>query len=228
MRRPIKTRKDLDISSNHFLRRNPGYPLGVTLTELDYLRGWKDDFLGDFLADQYSTVVTGAGAAALVGGAHGGIYGVSANAGIGNAVHLWLGDAVDGHTTLDADEGWVQLIYWWGDYALCGAQFGVTDAAYNNFILCGAENAANWVVRTRTGGGGISTGDSGIAADGSPHWMACVASTGRVDLFIDGSLAVTAIANVPVAVLTPLVFVYNYSAIAAKTRYIDYWAVIPR
>ena len=75
------------------------------------LRGWRDDFLGDSLHEQYTPVSAGAGSSgALQDNAHGGIYRLTSGPAAGRYHYLWLGNAVDGFDTLDADYGWVQIV----------------------------------------------------------------------------------------------------------------------
>jgi len=94
------------------------------------LRGWRDDFLGDALHEQYTAVSNGAGSAgALQNNAHGGVYRLTAGAGVGFSHVLWLGDAADGFATLDADYGWTMITRMSINAATnIRADFGVVDA----------------------------------------------------------------------------------------------------
>lgn len=235
MRRPIVAKQSLDLQSNHFLRRSPGYPLGISLSELDYLRGWRDDFFGDSLHPQYSTVANLGGTGALQDPAHAGIYRLNSAAAVGSSFGLYLGG---GYDTLDADRGWVQFVR-------CRIR-ATTDilAIFAAVLTAGAANFiqpcidtgvnANWRFRIRTGGGAVTHVDSGVAADTDWHWHAIPAyppSAGnrQVDHYLDGRLinsyAVTA--NIPGAVMEP----FNHCqslAVVTKQLDIDTWILIPR
>lgn len=232
MRRPIVAKQSLDLQSNHYLRRSPGYPLGISLGELDYLRGWKDDFFGDALADQY-TVAVNAGGVILRDTYHGGHIRIRANAGIGNWARLWLGDAVGGYDTLDADEGWVQIararFY---DDTNCTMLFGATDVTINNDSIWAGNIAGTWQLRC-TSGGVTTTVNSGIAVDvNNQHWHVIDAyptDAGRqVDYYLDGTPIASCTTNVPTVFITPIWYVLNNDAGDLKQVGLDYWAVIPR
>lgn len=238
MKQPVKTRRDIEAGSNHFLRRVCPQ-IGVPLGEIDYLRGHKDDFFGDFLRDEYDTEITGAGSivATLVNGAHGGWVNLHAGAGAGRRSILWLGDQVRGYATLGADEGWTQIIR-----MKCSAVtdatliFGVfdQDGLAQDLIVVGyltPNSATNWVIVTRTGGGAVNVEDSGVAADTDWHWHALnvfpITGGRQVDYFLDGARIATTITDVPAQIITPLI---RAQAGVAATREldVDFWAVIPR
>jgi len=233
MRRPIKTRKDLDIASNHFLRRNPGYPLGVTLTELDYLRGHNDDFFGDQIADEYSTTLVGGSTVALTTPAHGGVCLLTSGPAAANYANLRLGG---GYNTLDADEGWLMITRMRVSHTTdIAGDFGAFDGnIWNDVILVGINTAfiaANWIIVTRTGGGGWNAVNSGVAADTDWHWHAAsvypIAGGRQVDYYLDGALIASTTVSVPTVVLEPVVRV-NLGAAATRYNYLDVWDVIPR
>lgn len=237
MKRPIVSKKSLDLQSNHFLRRSPGYPLGVSLGELDYLRGWKDDFLGDALHEQYTTEFAGVNSivATLWPDAHGGWVNLQSGDGAGRYSRLWLGDAVDGYATLDADEGWVQIVRMKISHTTnIAAEFGAWNSTTNDVILAGINTpvvAANWSIITRTGGGAVNSVDSGEAADTDWHWHVLdvypITGGRQVDYFVDGNLIATTTVSVPIIPITPIVRCYSAAA-AIRTNDLDYWAVIPR
>lgn len=234
MRLPGTDREAIDRLKNHFISKMiPGVG---TWGELDALRGWKDDFLGDQLADQYTAVSSGAGSSgALLNNYHGGAYLLTAGAGAGFFHYLWLGDAADGFATLDADIGWLML-------ARCRmshitnivGDFGALDSAHNNIIQAGISTAApagNWLLVTRTGGGAVNNVNSGIAADTDTHWHALnvypITGGRQVDYFLDGIQIATTTVSVPTIVLTPLARCRAVAA-AARAVTLDYWGVIPR
>lgn len=233
MRRPIKTRKDLEIASDHFLRRNSGYPLGVTLAELDYLRGWKDDFFGDAIDARYASSIVGVGSGlSLVDGAHGGWLRLTAGPAAARYAYLWLGDAIGGQDTLDADEGWIQISRMKLSHTTNFlAMFGVYNAALAHYIQAGYSSAvgANWLLRGSDGAPWNNA--STVAADTDWHWHVLnvypITGGRRVDYYLDGSLIASQTANVPATVLTPILISYSLGA-AARSMDVDYWAVIPR
>ena len=200
------------------------------------LRGWRDDFLGMAIHEQYTPQSNGAGSVgALQNNFHGGAYRLTAGAVLGAWHMLWLGDAADGFATLDADLGWVMMARFSISHTTSAwCNLGVRDAGYNDVIEFGFNTlglANNWCLRTRTGGGVINTVDSGVAADTNPHWhVGNVYPIGgglrQVDYFLDGALVATTTISVPTIVLTPWAIAY---AQAAAVRYmdLDYWGVIP-
>src|SRR4030042_640258 len=98
----------LNAGSNRFLSRLVPM-LGISLSEMDYLRGWKDDFLGDAIADQYDvTDVVGAGSGIdLWDGLHGGQVRLGAGAAAGRYAALWLGTSGGANDSLCANPGFV-------------------------------------------------------------------------------------------------------------------------
>lgn len=227
MRRPIKTRKDLEIASNHFLRRNPGYAIGVTLTELDYLRGWKDDFFGGSLHEQYSIAANLGGFGAFSDGAHGGVYRLFTGAANGSYFFLYLGG---GFETLDPDEGWVMGTRMKiSSTASLYGDFGAIGPAWNNTILAGIDTglvANNWYIQSRRAG--VRTFiDTGVAADTGWHWHWLEVRTNLIKYFLDGNLIATKTDNVPTISLQPIVKCGSYAA-AEKRLDLDTWIVIPR
>jgi len=200
------------------------------------LRGWRDDFLGDSIQEQYTAVSNGVGSGgALQNNAHGGVYKLTAGAGAGRYHYLWLGNAADGYATLDADYGWKMIARMAISHTTTfDGQFGVADSAYNNFVLAGIGTtflAANWVLITRIGGGAVNVVDTDIAADTDPHVHrlgVCPTLAGhQADYLLDGTRIATTTVSVPIAVLTPIV---RASATAAFARWddLDYWVVIPQ
>jgi len=201
------------------------------------LRGWRDDFLGKSIHEQYTAVSAGVGSGgALLNNFHGGMYVLTAGAGAGRFHYLWLGDAADGFATLDADLGWEMIARMNISHLTnIAGDFGAIDSASNNVILAGMNTTAvanNWLLQTRTGGGVVNSVDSGVAADTDPHVHRIMAYpiTGglrQVDYFLDGTRIATTTVSVPIAVLTPLARAYAAAA-AARALGLDFWAVIPR
>ena len=225
----------LRAGDNRFLSRFVP-SLGISLSEMDYLRGWKDDFFGDVIADQYSTTVAGGASVnypGTAGGAHGGDIRLSTPAAAGAEATLYLGTQADTYRTLATANGWV-LICKMRVSSVAGnlnAYFGVRDNANNNIIGAGLFQAGlgsnNWAILTRSGGGAIAGNASTIVADTNYHVLCLVATPGRLDLYVDGGYAVTRTVNVPAGVLTPQISIYVNAAIA-RNMFADYWITIPR
>lgn len=236
MKRPIVSKKSLDLQSNHFLRRNPGYPLGASFGELDYLRGWEDDFFGRAVHPQYLVEIVGAGSTVtFLTPFHGGALRLTSGPAAGRYARLWLGDGADGYATLDADYGWVQITRMAISHTTnLAINFGAMNSTGNDYIFAGINTtvvAANWSLLTRTGGGALNNVDSGVAADTDWHWHVLdvfpITGGRQVDYYIDGSLIATTTVSVPIIVLTPIVYCYSAAA-AIRNVDLDYWAVIPR
>lgn len=203
------------------------------------LRGWRDDFLGDALHEQYTTEIFGVNSivATLWIDAHGGWANLQSGDGAGRYSYLWLGDAADGYATLDADEGWTQIVRMKISHTTSIAgDFGAVDSAFNNIILVGMNTtavAANWYLETRTGGGALNNIDSGVAADTDWHvhrfdvYPVPVTGVRQVDYFLDGARIATTTVSVPTIVLTPIVRCYSTAA-ALRNIDVDFWAVIPK
>uniref|UniRef100_A0A6M3M4R2 Uncharacterized protein n=1 Tax=viral metagenome TaxID=1070528 RepID=A0A6M3M4R2_9ZZZZ len=224
----------LRAGDNRFLSRFVP-SLGISLSEMDYLRGWRDDFLGLAIHEQY-TAVSGVGSGGGLASVHGGVYVLAAGAAAGAYHHLWLGNAADGYATLDADLGWVMMANFnVSQTTSIAGDFGARDAASNNIIRAGLNTtvvAANWSIVTRTGGGAINSVDSGIPADINRHWhvLNVYPITGglrQVDYSLDGTQIATTIVSVPTIVLTPIVTIYAVLA-AARAMGLDFLGVIPR
>jgi hypothetical protein len=208
--------------------------LGPSLGEIDYLRGWRDDFLGDSLAGQYTTTISGAGDVTLMDDIHGGVCRIRGTTAVGNYALFWLGNNADGYSTLGADPGWVQLWYGYiGSTADIRHRMGAKDVANNNLIWFGANTVVggNWILQVRSGGGAWETYDSGIPIDTGCHWFAMEAyptTNRKVDVYMDGNLiAYVDSANVPATIVTPFIFCETRVA-GSKAFYCDTWAVIPR
>jgi len=235
MRRPIKTRKDLEIASDHFLRRNPGYPIGVTLTELDYLRGHLDDFFGDQLLDEYTTVVVGAGSSVSLVPGHGGWVWLRAGPANGRSAKLWLGDATDLWPTLDADYGYVIAVRMVINRTTnIQATIMVGNAASTRYIAYGIRTdmvANNWMIRTVDGVGGSNL-DTGVATDTDPHWHVAnvypITGGRQIDYFLDGAPIGSKTTNMPNELLTPNLYCQNRNVAADCDMRVDTWDVIPR
>ena len=203
--------------------------VGPKLDIYDLMRGWRDDFLGRALHDQYETEILD-GSVTLVDGRHGGAVRVRANAGGGNWARLWLGTAAGNHDTLDADYGWVQIAIvntmYQNDAGIF--VFGASDSTSNEYITVGARSG-NWTIRCRAGG--VYSSTVGGAVDTSYHVHAAeVYPTGgghQVDYWLDGVLVASHTTDIPTAVITPFLYVYTPDA---EIRYMecDSWAVIPR
>lgn len=190
------------------------------------LRGWRDDFLGDSIHEQYTAVSNGAGSGgALQNNAHGGVYRLTAGAGAGFYHRLYLGDAAGNYNTLDCDYGWTMIARMELSSIAANVQASI-GALAGDFVQVGYDGAtsANWLVWTRVGGVGASTA-SAVAADTDPHVHRIMASAGRIDYWLDGALIATHTASVPIIPMTP--FCHAYSSGGTISLDLDYWAVIP-
>jgi len=232
MRQQKADRSGVDTLRNHFIGKLiPGVG---TWGELDVLRGWKDDFLGDQLMDQYSQDLAGGTITfpGTAGGAHGGDVRFRVTA-AGHEPKLLLGTLADTYRTLNSANGWVQICRMKVSSVAgsLNAYFGVRDAANNNIIGAGLFQATlgsnNWAILTRSGGGAVAGNASGIVADTNYHVLRLGVTPGRVELYVDGGFAVRRTANVPAGVLTPCIIAYTNAAVT-RDMYIDYWDVIPR
>lgn len=213
----------------------PNLDLGIEIGYLEMMRGFKDDFLGDALHEQYTPVSVGAGSGgALQNNFHGGAYRLTAGATNGFYHQLWLGNAVDGFATLDADLGWIQIArFALSHTTTITGDFGAIDAASNNIILAGLNTtwSANWSLITRIGGGGVNVVDTGVAPDTNPHEHVLNvypdAGARRVDYWLDGDKIATTTVSVPTAVITPIARCWALAA-AARDNDLDFWGVTSR
>ena len=232
MRQPSKARQDLRAGSDHFLRRvNPliGCPLG----ELDYLRGHKDDFFGDFIRDEYDQQVNGVGSfIVLLDAVHGGQINLTSGPGNARYAELWLGNRAGNYDTLGADEGWIQIARLKVNVIAAGnfdTSMRSGNAAGTRQIFVGINtwlSAANWVIHC-VDFAGNSTTDTGVAFDTDWHWHTAEVSSDQVNYYLDGALIGTHTTNVPADILTPCLISYSGGAVARNVN-VDFWAVIPR
>jgi len=227
-----------DAGSNSFLLRHV-QTLGIALGEMDYLRGHKDDFFGDQIADQYTSVANGVGSfVVLLDAVHGGAVSLTSGPGVGRFAQLWLGDAADGHDSLSADPGYVIIGYHaLSDGGNISGRVGVSNAAKDRYLLVGADTAVggNWYLWCRAGAlpAGLTTVDSGIAIDTDYHWHVIdvyPTSTGRrADYYLDGAPVATSITNIEAAAFVRTPFVECLSPGAwMRAVALNYWAAIPR
>ena len=237
MRLSSTDRGAIDRLKNHFISKMiPGVG---TWGEIDALRGWKDDFFGDSIHEQYTAVSAGAGSGgALQNNAHGGVYLLTAGATSGFYHYLWLGNAADGYATLDADLGWVQIAYLRHiDSGAAGNQqttFGASNAAISRYIQAGINEvvvAGNWMIDCQDAAG-RTTVDSGVAYDSGWHWhvLSVYPITGggrQADYLLDGALIASNTANIFTDPITPIIRCYAQSANQRRLE-LDFWGVIPR
>lgn len=222
-----------DAGSNSFLHRHVQV-LGISLGEMDYLRGWKDDFLGDQLADQYTSATNGVGSfVALLDAVHGGAATLTSGAGVGSYAQLWLGDAADNYDSLNANSGWAMAVYMSLSASTnITAYLGTSNAGINRYILAGADTAVggNWYLWCRDGAlpAGLTTVDSTIAIDTDYHWHVIEAnSTDEVNYYLDGAPIATCTTNIPGTTRTPLVECYS-PADSLRNVELNCWLAIPR
>lgn len=205
---------------------------GVVLTVADLMRGWKDDFLGDSLHEQYTNVIN-LGVIDLRDAEHGGAVRLRAWAGVGSWVRLWLGDAAGGYDTLDADEGWIQIArVRHFDNASCTMVFGACDSTTSVDRIWAGNISGTWRLRC-TSAGATTTIDSGIAVDTTAyHWHVLkvfpIIGGRQADYYLDGDLIASCTTDVPTVFITPIWYVYNNDAADAKEVFLDFWGVMPR
>jgi len=236
MRQQKADRSGVDTLRNHFIGKLiPGVG---RWGELDVLRGWKDDFLGDSLHEQYTTQLVGGAVnlPATAGGDHGGIIGFRTNAGANNFARLWLGDAANSYASLDADEGWLMFVRMKVNVSIAGnfhVALGARNVAGTRVARCGIHSwviANNWSIEG-TDGLGTTRTDTLVAFDTDWHWHVLdvypIIGARQIDYWLDGSLIGSHATNVPTDILTPYISVYNIDA-AARSIDVDVWAVIPR
>jgi len=199
-------------------------------------RGWRDDFLGRAIHEQYDTTdVAGVDSGiTLMDGMHGAWVRLRGGAAAFRYQALWLGDKADNYDTLSAAYGWTMI----GRFYISAitdiiTDFGTWNAAANRRITARANTVlgVNWYLICQDGGG-TTIIDSGVATDTDPHVHRVDAypiggGDYQVDWFLDGGLIVTNIANVPADVLTPIVRCQSNGG-ATRDLYLDHWEVIPK
>jgi len=207
-------------------------PFGPWMTWEDYLRGHKDDFLGDLIQDEYTQNTNAGGTIALQDGAHGGVVRLACAAGAGSYAYLWLGDAAGGYDTLDADEGWVMAMRACIQATTNALNFfGVYNVALGHYIEAGfySVSGANWFLRGSDGAAWSVQGVTAADTDWHRHALEVRPHAGgrRVRYYVDGNIEVERTANIPATVLTPLLGVYVIGA-TARWMDVDVWDTIPR
>jgi len=199
-------------------------------------RGWRDDFLGDSLHEQYDTALNN-GTVALVGGKHGGWVRCTAGVGNGDYGVLILGSVgAPEYYTLDIDYGWEQTWRMELD-SVTNINAGALAFEWTNQyrIFCGLRtdiHATNWIIRCINAAGNSFT-DTGVAADTDPHvhWMVAYPTlTGhRVDYFLDGALIGSHTTNIYNGFLHPMLWCVNRGGSGTdRIAEFDYWDVIPK
>ena len=236
MRRPIVAKESLDLQSNHFLRRSPGYPLGISLGEIDYLRGWRDDFLGQSLDVKYTQVVMGVGSNITLRHEVGGVVRMQSGGAATRYALLELGDGAGSYEPLDADYGWVQMGYLrLGSTADIYAGLYAYNSGGAELLVTGIRTdvvANNWIIRAHDGVAFAHT-DTGVAADTDWHLhIQHVYTTDvpgyQIDYWLDGRKIGSQTVRVPTVLLAPGLISYTVAGAAVKNLYADIWNVIPR
>lgn len=193
-------------------------------------RGWRDDFLGDLLMDQYEQRLVGAlSTLVLQDNAHGGVLRLTAGNVISDYARIMLGDSAYTFNTLDADDGWLMI----GRYKLSHTtsilvDMFVTDALVNRIhVSADTDHGPNWYLRTDNNSGVDNWADSGVAIDTLWHVHRLEVTSGRAEHWLDGALINTTTVKIPTVVETGNV---RCLARAAASRYadLDYWVVEPR
>jgi len=195
------------------------------------LRGWRDDFLGDALHEQYNLVVNAGGAGALQNNAHGGIYRLSVPNAAGAYARLFLGDGAGGYSTVGMNAGEATVIITRMKLSVLGTgqgTFGAYKVGTTNLCQAGYSSAIspNWLIWSRDNAGGISWTLSTIAADTDWHVLRFEIEPTILTLWVDGDLACTHTANLPINYLEPFWQAYRDSG--ALNVDLDYVSVIPQ
>jgi len=197
------------------------------------LRGHRDDFLGRSLDVRYEQSIAGGGSITLQA-LHGGVVRLRCGNLLNEYANLILGNAADAYTTLDADEGWVQI--WRGQVPIL-TQLQATAGGYEfttgTHIYAGFRvdvSAVNWILRCT--GVGTTNVDTGVAADTQyhVHRLETYPITGgrRVDYYLDGApIGSCSTANVTGNLLSPVLLNVNRVGGAVRDWYVDFWDVIP-
>jgi len=194
------------------------------------LRGWRDDFMGQVLHEQYDQRTVGAlSSLVLQPNAHGGVLRLTAGNVAADYARIMLGDRAYAFNTLDADDSWCMI----GRYKLSHTTSILVDmfagAPVNQHIHITADTAQgpNWYLRTFDGVGVDTFTDSGVAIDTAWHVHRLEVTSGRAEHWMDGERINYTTAKIPTIPQTGNV---RCLARAAVSRYadLDYWIVEPR
>lgn len=198
------------------------------ITDYDWLRGKKCDFLGDAIPAEFTSDLSG-GDISLIDGEHGGIARLRSGNVNTNYARLWLGDAVGGYDTIRPQDGVVLIArLHCSEITNCDMTFGLWDIVGGNYLWIGLRTTVGnqWIVRCFDGG--ASQTASGILADTDWHTHAVEISRDLVNYWLDGTLIVTHTTNVPNATfMTPFAWACTREN-AHKNLRVDFWGVIPR
>ena len=204
---------------------------GPNLGELGlFQRGWRDDFLGDLVRDEYEqrTEVAARSSLVLQDGAHGGVLRLLTGNQVSDYARLMLGASSDLFDTLDPDNGFRLIGYWKlsSTASILGDKF--VNAPAWNFIHITADTAigANWMLRTDNNSGVEVQTDSGVAFDTDQHWHQLYVESGYAAHYLDGLLINSTTSKIPTVPMTAD-FRCLTRTTAVKYLDLDYWAVIP-
>ena len=194
-------------------------------------RGWRDDFLGDLLMDQYEQRLVGAASSLVLQSAHGGVLRLTAGNVISDYARIMLGDSAYTFNTLDADFGWFMV----GRYKLSHTtsilvDMFVTDALVNRIhVAADTDHGPNWYLRMDNNSGVDNWADSGIAIDTAWHVHRLEVTSGRAEHWLDGALINYTTVKIPTVVETGnLRCLARAAFIAGRWMDADYWVVEPR
>lgn len=194
------------------------------------LRGWRDDFLGDAVHEQYTLLVNAGGAGALMDNVHGGFYQLSVPNAAGAYARLFLGDGAAGFSTIGMAAGQATIMIGKVGLDTLGTAQGVMgalEAGTNNLCYCGyvSSLSANWLIYSRDNAGGASWTASTIAVDTNFHWLRFEINPTILRLYVDSVLVCTHTTNLPINYLEPFWQAYRESGVL--NFYLDFVAVIP-
>lgn len=191
------------------------------------LRGWRDDFLGDALADQYTAVA--GGTIALQDSMHGGIIRLTTSGAAWNISQLWLGANADTARTLRSTEGWIMLCrFCLNTNTNVQLMLGAQNNARTRQIFFGLVTgwAPNWLLVAQDGGGTTASAGTAGISDTNWHWVRMEVIPSELRAYLDGALVITHTTNIPADYLTPVIDVRAEVAVA-KNVDVDYIAWIP-
>ena len=209
--------------------------LGLSLGEMDYLRGWKDDFHGHTIdPSRYAFDTAGVGSLSFrvnhLGFEPSGWMRGTSGPGAGRYSRVWLGNAIDTRPSLDADFGWAMAVRWRIDVVGSSAmRFGAGNVGGTREIVAGYNSGlgANWIVTCTDGGGASTTAAATGPAIDTSYWMGLNVTDTEVNLTLNGALIVTHTTNIPGDLLTPEIFVVSNAGNTVKLD-VDVWGTMPR
>lgn len=234
MKQQSTSRQAVDTLRNHFLGKlisGVGY-----WGEHDVLLGWKDDFLGDQLKDEYSQTIAGVGSSIALQNWIGGGVRLRGGPGAARYALLELGDGAGNYEPCQSSPGWLQISYFkLGNNTNIYAGLYAYNSGGTEIVFTGVRTdvvANNWIIRANDGVAFAHT-DTGVATDTNYHWHVqevYPTSTGhQIDYYLDSELIGEQTTRIPVGIqLAPACLSYTVGGAANKNLWLNFWAMIPR